>query len=81
MLELNVCIGSSCHHKGSYNVIQAFQQLIEEESLHGKINLKSGFCLKQCQCEGVAVTMNGVHCHVIAEKADDFFLSEVVSRL
>ena len=36
MVEVSVCIGSSCHLKGSYNVIQAFQQMIEENGLHDK---------------------------------------------
>ncbi|MGN0592047.1 MAG: (2Fe-2S) ferredoxin domain-containing protein, partial [Ruminococcus sp.] len=34
MVELNVCIGSSCHLKGSYNIIHTFQHLIEEKGLH-----------------------------------------------
>ena len=32
-MKITVCIGSSCHLKGSYNVIQAFQQMIEEGRL------------------------------------------------
>ncbi|MDR1932979.1 MAG: (2Fe-2S) ferredoxin domain-containing protein, partial [Spirochaetales bacterium] len=69
MLELCVCVGSSCHIKGSYNVIQTFQQLIEEKSLHEKINFKSSFCQKQCQYPGVAVSVGGTLHHVAPEKA------------
>ena len=48
MIELSVCIGSSCHIKGSYNVIQTFQQMIEENNLHGQVDFKGTFCMKQC---------------------------------
>jgi NADH:ubiquinone oxidoreductase subunit E len=81
MLELCICIGSSCHIKGSYNVIQTFQQLIEEKSLHDAINFKSSFCMKQCQHPGVAVTVNGQSHHVMAESAREFFNTEVVPKL
>ncbi|MDR1444462.1 MAG: (2Fe-2S) ferredoxin domain-containing protein [Treponema sp.] len=80
MLELCVCIGSSCHIKGSYNVIQTFQQLIEEKKLHDKINFKSSFCQKQCQHPGVAVSVNNVVFQVTAETAGDFFVREVSTK-
>jgi NADH:ubiquinone oxidoreductase subunit E len=80
MLELCVCVGSSCHIKGSYNVIQTFQQLIEEKSLHEKINFKSSFCQKQCRCPGVAVSVGGRLHHVAPDKAEDFFLEEVAAK-
>ncbi|MDR1174746.1 MAG: (2Fe-2S) ferredoxin domain-containing protein [Treponema sp.] len=81
MLELCVCIGSSCHIKGSYNVIRTFQQLIEEKSLHGKINFNSSFCMKQCQHPGVAVTVDGAAHHVMPESAREFFNTEVLAKV
>ena len=47
MIELNVCIGSACHIRGSYNVIQTFQQMIEKYKVNDKIDLKSSFCMKE----------------------------------
>ncbi|MDR1248953.1 MAG: (2Fe-2S) ferredoxin domain-containing protein [Treponema sp.] len=81
MLELTVCIGSACHIKGAYNVIQTFQQLIEEKSLHDKIQFKSGFCMKQCQFPGVSVDVNGKRHSVDADKAGEFFVSELEPAL
>jgi NADH:ubiquinone oxidoreductase subunit E len=81
MLELSVCIGSSCHIKGAYNVIQAFQQLIEEGALHDRINFKSGFCMKQCQHPGVAVLVNGEEHHVSAEAPGEFFRTQVIPKI
>ena len=33
MIKISVCIGSSCHLKGSYNVINGFQHVIEKNNL------------------------------------------------
>jgi NADH:ubiquinone oxidoreductase subunit E len=81
MLDLTVCIGSSCHIKGAYNVIQTFQQFIEEKMLHDKIDFKSSFCQKQCQRPGVAVSVNGVVHQVTVESAREFFFREVSAKL
>jgi NADH:ubiquinone oxidoreductase subunit E len=81
MLELCVCIGSSCHIKGAYNLIQTFQQLIEEKDLHHRINFKSSFCMRQCQNPGVAVSVDGQIHHVTSGGGEDFFRKEVEARL
>ena len=78
--ELNVCIGSSCHLKGSYNVIQAFQKLIEDHGLHEKIEMKAQFCMKQCQ-KGVSVSLGDEIHSVSSETARVFFLNTVVPEL
>ena len=78
MIKLSVCIGSSCHIKGSYNVIQVFQQLTEENCLHGKIELKAAFCMKQCQKSGVSVAVNGKSYGVEPENARKFFRETVL---
>lgn len=80
MLELNVCIGSSCHLKGSYNVIQAFQQSIEEEGLHDKVEMKAQFCMKQCQ-NGVSVAIGGEVHSVSPETARQFFRETVLPNV
>lgn len=80
MLSLEVCIGSSCHLKGSYNVIQSFQQLIERENLHEKLELKAQFCMKRCQC-GVSVLFDGEAYSVSPENVNSFFESTVLPRL
>ena len=80
MLELQICIGSSCHIKGSYNVIQAFQQLIEEHNLHDKIDMKAQFCMKHCQ-KGVSISLNGETHSVLPETAREFFRDTVLPKL
>ena len=80
MVELNVCVGSSCHLKGSYNIIQIFQQLIEEGGLHDKVNMKATFCMKQCQ-DGVSVALDGQPFSLAPENSREFFRSMVAPKV
>ena len=45
MIVINVCIGSACHIKGSYNVINSLQQLTEEYGVTDKVDTRAAFCL------------------------------------
>ena len=56
-MEIYVCIGSSCHLKGSYNIINALQGLIAEYHLEDRVSLNASFCLGQCQ-HGVTAKIN-----------------------
>ena len=78
MLELSVCIGSACHLKGSYNVIQTFQQMIEEYGLHDKIDLKANFCMRLCDRPGASVSVNGEKTSISPELASEFFREKVL---
>jgi NADH:ubiquinone oxidoreductase subunit E len=46
--EIKVCIGSACHLKGSYEVIEALKELIQRYELTEKVTLKAAFCLGHC---------------------------------
>ncbi len=78
MVEVSVCIGSSCHLKGSYNVIQVFQQKIEENNLHGKVDFKATFCMRQCSGNGVAVSVNGQPYSVTPDSVREFFKTTIL---
>lgn len=57
MVVVKVCVGSSCHLKGSYQVIKTFEHLMKQNELEEYVNLKASFCLGCC-LNGVAVTVN-----------------------
>ena len=78
MIELRVCIGSSCHLKGSYNVIQTFFQLIESYQLHDRIDFNSTFCMKRCAHAGVGISFNGEAYHISPDSAHEFFKATVL---
>lgn len=57
MVNIHVCVGSACHLKGSYNVINALQREIEKRELHDEIEIKAVFCLGHCT-EAVSVRID-----------------------
>lgn len=80
MIRLNVCIGSACHVKGSYNVVNSFQQLIEEYELFDTVEVTSIFCLGQCT-EAVSVRIDdGKVRSVSGATAREFFVEHVLPR-
>lgn len=48
MINVSVCIGSSCHLRGSYDIIQRLKEVIAEKGLGDRVNLGAAFCLGQC---------------------------------
>lgn len=57
-MKITVCIGSSCHIKGSRQVVEQLQSLVHEADLGDSIELAGTFCMGRCQ-EGVCVTVDG----------------------
>lgn len=81
MVKLSVCIGSACHIKGSYNVINTFQQMIEEYNLSELVELNAVFCLEHCT-EAVSVKVDdGDVMSVSGAGARTFFEEEVLLKV
>ena len=80
MLKITVCIGSSCHIKGSRQVGEKLQQLIAENNLQDKVDLGGTFCLGQCQ-QGVCVMVDDSFHSVSPETVNEFFANEVLAKV
>ena len=80
MLKITVCIGSSCHIKGSRQVVEQLQYLIAENKLGDKVELGGTFCMGKCQ-QGVCVTVNDVFYSVTPETVEEFFKKEVLAKV
>ena len=80
MLKITVCIGSSCHIKGSRKVVEQFQQQIAEHNLGDKVVLSGTFCMGQCQ-QGVCVMVNDEFHSVSPETVGEFFANEVLAKV
>ena len=80
MLKITVCIGSSCHIKGSRQVVEQLQYLIAENNLGDKVELGGTFCLGNCQ-QGVCVTVDEEFHSVSPETVGDFFANEILAKV
>lgn len=79
-MKVKVCIGSSCHIKGSRQVVEQFQQMISEEGLDEKVELGGTFCLGECR-RGICVTVDGTLHSVTPEGAAEFFEKEIKAKV
>ena len=80
MVKVTVCIGSSCHIKGSRQVVEELKNLIVKNKLDDKVELAGTFCMGRCQ-EGVCVTVDGDFHSVNPGNVDDFFKKEILPRV
>ena len=80
MLKITVCIGSSCHIKGSRQVVEQLQYLIAENKLGDKVELGGTFCMGKCQ-QGVCVTVNDTFYSVTPETVEEFFEKEILAKV
>ena len=80
MIKVTVCIGSSCHIKGSRRVVDQLQALISKNALEEKVELGGTFCMGQCQ-QGVCVIVDDTFHSVTPETAEEFFNREILARV
>ena len=79
-MKVTVCIGSSCHIKGSRQIVEQLQYLIKEHALGDKVELGGTFCMGKCQ-QGVCVTVDDKFFSVTPDSVDTFFKQEVLPRV
>lgn len=48
MKTISVCVGSSCHLKGSYDIIRTLEKLIKQNHMENEVELKAEFCFGNC---------------------------------
>ena len=79
-MKVTVCIGSSCHIKGSRQVIEQIQSLIAEHKLEDKVDLGGTFCLGNCQ-KGVCVMVDDDFHSVSPETTKEFFDNVILAKV
>ena len=79
-MKITVCIGSSCHIKGSRQVVESLQRLITENNLADKVTLGGTFCLGKCQ-QGVCVMADEEFFSVSPDTVEEFFNENVRDKV
>ncbi len=79
-MKVTVCIGSSCHLKGSRQIVEELQYLIAQSKTGDRVELAGTFCMGNCQ-SGVCVTVDGQLFSVTPDTVKSFFETEVLAKL
>ncbi|MDF2539405.1 MAG: NADH:ubiquinone oxidoreductase 24 kD subunit [Herbinix sp.] len=80
-MNVYICVGSSCHIKGSYDIIQLTKKAIADHHLEETVHLSAAFCLGKCT-DGVTVKINEeIICGVSSDNFEEFFQEQILSKL
>lgn len=79
-MDITVCIGSSCHLKGSREIVSELQTLLKEYDLQDKVELNGSFCMGQC-VKGVCTKVDGELFSLSPGETKAFFEREILRRL
>lgn len=79
-MVVTICIGSSCHLKGSRDIISIVQRLITLNEIEDKVELTGSFCMGQCE-KGVCVKVDDEQFSVTPATAEEFFNKEILGRI
>ena len=79
-MKITVCVGSSCHLKGSHQVVERLQELITKNGLKDQVELLGTFCIGKCQL-GVCVTVDDEFHSVSPDNVDTFLETVVLKNL
>ena len=79
MLVVQICVGSSCHLKGSQQIVELMQKAVEEYNLDGDVVLVGSFCGGKCNRDGVTVQINDdIHVGITTQNFKDFFKKNIL---
>lgn len=79
-MTVKVCIGSSCHLKGSREVVEKLQSLVEINGLDKEVNLIGKFCMGQCQ-KGVNIEIDKETFSVDSQNIESIFDQYILKAL
>ena len=79
---IQICVGSSCHIKGSPEIVELLQNAVAEHQLDDEITLAGSFCTGSCNRVGVTVQVDDeTHTGITKENFKEFFKEKVIDKL
>ncbi|MEG1426746.1 MAG: NAD(P)H-dependent oxidoreductase subunit E [Oscillospiraceae bacterium] len=80
IMKVTICIGSSCHLKGSRQIVEQLQFLVAENNLKEKVELSGTFCMGNC-VNGVNVMIDDKQFSLSPETTKAFFEKEILAKV
>ena len=79
MLIIQICVGSSCHIKGSEAIIELLENAVKEHHIEDDVVLMGSFCIGKCNSVGVTVQINDdIHVGITPENFREFFKTNIL---
>lgn len=81
-MVVSICVGSSCHLKGTPELIELLEKLIKEHQLEKDITLTGSFCIGKCNREGVTIKVDDrIHIGINRENFKEFFNEHILTKV
>ena len=82
MIIVQVCVGSSCHLKGSAQIVELLQKAVADNALESEVTLAGSFCIGKCNREGVSVQVDDdIHTGITVENFREFFTENILNKV
>ena len=79
MIFVQVCVGSSCHLKGSADIVELFEKAVKDHNIEDEVVLSGSFCIGKCNRVGVTVQVNDdIHVGITRENFKEFFTEHIL---
>jgi len=79
---IQICVGSSCHLKGSAEIVELLQKAVEEHHLECDVTLAGSFCTGQCNRVGVTIQVDDdVYPGITVAGFNDFLQDKILAKL
>ena len=79
-MVIQICVGSSCHLKGSPEIVELLTGEIQERNLEDEITLTGSFCIGKCNRYGVTIQVDDeIHTGITRENFKEFFAEKVLA--
>ena len=81
-MVIQICVGSSCHLKGSQDIVELLQKAVTEYHLENEVTLAGSFCIGVCNRVGVTVQVDDdIHTGVTKENFKEFFKENILDKI
>ena len=79
MIFVQVCVGSSCHLKGSQDIVELFEKAVKDHNIEDEAVLSGSFCIGKCNRVGVTVQVDDeIHVGITRENFKEFFTENIL---
>ena len=79
---IQICVGASCHLKGSAEIVELLQKAVKEHQLETEITLAGSFCTGQCNRIGVTVQVDDdVYTGITPASFNEFLQDKILAKL
>lgn len=79
MVIVQICVGSSCHLKGSEEIVELFQEYVKNNNLEDEIILTGTFCAGKCNRTGVTIIVDDeAYTGITPTNFNDFWVNTVL---